>query len=107
MWNFNLLNHILHCINHLFIGTAWGCIVVAECNSLRPITVFRPFEGKISQILSFKTMDKKRMTMVTVGQGYRSLISRYTDCPIDTIEDEDMRHNMYALLWRSENWSAA
>lgn len=38
------------CKNQLYIGTTWGCIVVAECNSLRPITVFRPFEGKVSQV---------------------------------------------------------
>ncbi|KAL7304930.1 hypothetical protein TKK_0002728 [Trichogramma kaykai] len=93
--------------NLLYIGTTWGCIVVAECDSLRPITVFRPFEGKVSQILSFKSADRKKLIMTTVGQGYRSLISRYTDYPIDSLEAEDMTHNMYALLWRSENWSAA
>lgn len=38
------------CMSQLYIGTTWGCIVVAECNSLRPITVFRPFEGKVSQV---------------------------------------------------------
>ncbi|XP_003425729.1 leucine-rich repeat serine/threonine-protein kinase 1 [Nasonia vitripennis] len=95
------------CMNQLYIGTTWGCIVVAECNSLRPITVFRPFEGKVSQIISFKSPDKKKQIMTTVGQGYRSLISRYTDFPIDCLEAEDLQHNMYTLLWRSEHWSAA
>lgn len=47
------------------------------------------------------------MIMTTVGQGYRSLISRYTDFPVDCLEAEDLRHNMYTLLWRSEHWSAA
>ncbi|XP_024943937.1 leucine-rich repeat serine/threonine-protein kinase 1 isoform X2 [Cephus cinctus] len=95
------------CMNQLYIGTTWGCIVVAECNSLRPITVFRPFEGKVCQIISFKSADKKKLILATVGQGYRSLISRYTDLRIDSLEDEDLRHNMYTLLWRSEHWSAA
>ncbi|KAJ8679026.1 hypothetical protein QAD02_014813 [Eretmocerus hayati] len=95
------------CMNQLYIGTTWGCIVVTECNSLRPITVFRPFEGKVSQILSFKSPDKKKLIMTTVGQGYRSLIARYTDSPVDCLEAEDLKHNMYMLLWRSENWSAA
>ncbi|KAG7189414.1 hypothetical protein KM043_017118 [Ampulex compressa] len=94
------------CTNQLYIGTTWGCIVVAECNSLRPITVFRPFEGKVCQIISFKSNDKK-LVLATVGQGYRSLISRYTDFPIDSLEVEDLKHSMYTLLWRSEHWSAA
>ncbi|XP_046483953.1 leucine-rich repeat serine/threonine-protein kinase 1 [Neodiprion pinetum] len=94
-------------MNQLYIGTTWGCIVVAECNSLRPITVFRPFEGKVCQIVSFKSIDKKRVVLATVGQGYRSLISRYTDYPVHSTEDEDLRHNMYTLLWRAEHWSAA
>ncbi|XP_033223116.1 leucine-rich repeat serine/threonine-protein kinase 1 [Belonocnema kinseyi] len=95
------------CMNQLYIGTTWGCIAVAECNSLRPITVFRPFEGEVCQIVSFKSTNKKRIVLATVGQGYRSLISRYTDSPVDSLEAEDLRHNMYSLLWRSEHWSAA
>lgn len=95
------------CRNQLYIGTTWGCIVVAECNSLRPITVFRPFEGKVCQIISFKSTDEKKLVLATVGQGYRSLISRYTDFLIDSLDAEDLKHSMYALLWRSEHWSAA
>ncbi|KAI4476963.1 hypothetical protein M0804_013143 [Polistes exclamans] len=94
-------------MNQLYIGTTWGCIVVAECNTLRPITVFRPFEGKVCQIISFKSTDKKKLILVTVGQGYRSLISRFTDFPLNGTEVEDLKHNMYTLLWRSEHWSAA
>ncbi|XP_058798844.1 leucine-rich repeat serine/threonine-protein kinase 1 [Phymastichus coffea] len=95
------------CANQLYIGTTWGCIVIAECNSLRPITVFRPFEGKVSQIIAFKAPDRKTLILITVGQGYRSLITRYTDYPVDSIEAEELKHNMYTLLWRSEHWSAA
>lgn len=95
------------CLNQLYIGTTWGCIAVAECNSLRPITVFRPFEGKVCQIVALKSSDKKKLSLATVGQGYRSLISRYTDYPVDCLVAEDLKHNMYTLLWRSEHWSAA
>ncbi|KAH0560147.1 leucine-rich repeat serine/threonine-protein kinase 1 [Cotesia glomerata] len=95
------------CSNQLYIGTTWGCIAVAECNSLRPITVFRPFEGKVCQIVALKSNDKKKLFLATVGQGYRSLISRYTDYPLDCLLAEDLKHNMYTLLWRSEHWSAA
>ncbi|XP_012258936.2 leucine-rich repeat serine/threonine-protein kinase 1 [Athalia rosae] len=94
-------------MNQLYIGTTWGCIAVAECNSLRPITVFRPFEGKVCQIVSFKSSDKKKSVLATVGQGYRSLISRYTDYPTNCTDEEDLKHNMYTLLWRAEHWSAA
>lgn len=93
-------------MNHLYIGTTWGCIAVAECSSLRPVTVFRPFEGKVCQIISFKSSEKKKL-LATVGQGYRSVISRYTDFPIHNLEAEELSHNMYMLLWKSECWSAA
>ncbi|KYN26991.1 Leucine-rich repeat serine/threonine-protein kinase 1, partial [Trachymyrmex cornetzi] len=91
----------------LYIGTTWGCIVVAECSTLRPVTVFRPFEGKVCQIVSLKSTDKRKTVLATVGQGYRSLIARYTDFPLKSLENEELRHGMYTLLWRSENWSAA
>ncbi|XP_017885653.1 leucine-rich repeat serine/threonine-protein kinase 1 [Ceratina calcarata] len=94
------------CRNQLYIGTTWGCIVVAECASLRPITVFRPFEGKVCQIIAFKSKDEKRPVLATVGQGYRSLISRYTDFPVQG-DVEELKHSTYVLLWRSEHWSAA
>ncbi|KYM96488.1 Leucine-rich repeat serine/threonine-protein kinase 1 [Cyphomyrmex costatus] len=90
----------------LYIGTTWGCIVVAECGTLRPVTVFRPFEGKVCQIVSLKSTDKRKTVLATVGQGYRSLITRYTDFSLKSLENEELRHGMYTLLWRSENWSA-
>lgn len=35
---------------HLYVGTSWGCIVVIETDSLRPITIFRPFEEEVFTI---------------------------------------------------------
>jgi hypothetical protein len=33
--------------NELYIGTTWGCLIIVEKASLRPITVFRPFEEDV------------------------------------------------------------
>jgi len=84
----------------LYIGTTWGCIVVAERSTMRPITVFRPFEEEVQAIvpwhhhtadISSATSDDTAGTpagahkkqscplIATVGRGYRSLIARYTD----------------------------
>lgn len=32
----------------LYIGTTWGCLIIAEVNTLRPIAVFRPYENEVS-----------------------------------------------------------
>lgn len=33
--------------DEIYIGTQWGCIIVAEMESLRPITIFRPYEEQV------------------------------------------------------------
>jgi len=33
--------------NELYIGTTWGCLIIVEKTTLRPITVFRPFEEDV------------------------------------------------------------
>lgn len=33
--------------NELYIGTTWGCLIIVEKATLRPITVFRPFEEDV------------------------------------------------------------
>ena len=35
----------------MYVGTTWGCIVVAEAESMRPITVFRPYEDEVRAIV--------------------------------------------------------
>jgi hypothetical protein len=37
--------------NELYIGTTWGCLIIVEKATLRPITVFRPFEEDVSEIV--------------------------------------------------------
>lgn len=31
----------------LYIGTSWGCLIIVECDTLTPVTVFRPFEEEV------------------------------------------------------------
>ena len=87
----------------LYIGTSWGCLIVAEAIAMRPITVFRPFSEEIQAIVAIKeplpvdlaTTPKKKSSanqseehsarsegnplIVTIGKGYRSLIGRYVN----------------------------
>ncbi|XP_065205497.1 uncharacterized protein LOC135835253 isoform X2 [Planococcus citri] len=63
--------------NEIYIGTTWGCIVVAERESMRPITVFRPFQEEVCSILALPVKVDGRTCLATVGRGYRSLINRY------------------------------
>ncbi|ETN67521.1 Leucine-rich repeat kinase [Anopheles darlingi] len=70
----------------LYIGTTWGCIIVAERATLRPTTVFRPYEEDIRCIIPIRSGSPlaaggsgQPPLVVTVGRGYRSLIERYTD----------------------------
>lgn len=34
----------------LYVGTSWGCIVVVEFDTLRPVTIFRPYEDEVSGV---------------------------------------------------------
>lgn len=105
--------------NVLYIGTTWGCVIIAEKQTLRPITVFRPFEDEIKCIIPLppSNLDQGPM-VVTIGRGYRSLIDRYTDVISSHTGSTPMNEKrpkkeamkdrsgfMHALLWRADNWS--
>jgi len=60
----------------LYIGTTWGCVVVVEASSLRPITVFRPYEDEVRLILPLTEGDRSPL-IATIGKGYRNLLRRY------------------------------
>ncbi|XP_014247457.1 leucine-rich repeat serine/threonine-protein kinase 1 [Cimex lectularius] len=81
----------------LYIGTTWGCMVVAETWSLRPITVFRPYEGELNAIVALPA--SKPPTIATFGRGYRSLITRYKEVPGNI----DIQHT-YPILWSTDDW---
>lgn len=113
----------------LYIGTTWGCIIIAELVSLRPITIFRPFEEEVRSIVPLVAVQRNPTVktecsyIATVGRGYRSLITRYTDSPyyatpsallqspgnlsgsMSPSPTAEIRvNNIYALLWRAEHW---
>ena len=74
----------------LYIGTCWGCLVVAETTGLRPVTVFRPYRycqclfiatpfhyhlnsEEIEALVSLAPRDGPQC-LVSIGRGYRNLI---------------------------------
>ena len=89
----------------VYIGTCWGCLVVAEAVSLAPITIFRPFSAEIKSLASFSPTQASHC-MVSLGRGYRNLIQRYCTnnrtSEEENIEEESNR--MFALLWRTDSW---
>ncbi|CAG2165886.1 unnamed protein product [Oppiella nova] len=77
----------------LYVGTTWGCIIIVEGKTMRPITVFRPYEEEVKAIIKFKPLkssqcktssnefldDKTRdkEMIATIGKGYRCLLNRF------------------------------
>ncbi|XP_068156290.1 LOW QUALITY PROTEIN: leucine-rich repeat serine/threonine-protein kinase 1 [Drosophila tropicalis] len=104
----------------LYIGTTWGCLIVAELQTLRPISVFRPYENEIKAIVTVP--NGSGSLIATIGRRYRSLISRYVDmaetsgqcsstvstpthCAAKTLPPTDVDNNIHCLLWRAKHWT--
>jgi len=93
----------------LYIGTTWGCVVVVEASSLRPITVFRPYEDEVRLILPLTDGDRSPL-IATIGKGYRNLLRRYgswsnlAKCS-SSANVPEREQNMQVLLWRAGQWS--
>nr|XP_037280613.1 leucine-rich repeat serine/threonine-protein kinase 1-like [Rhipicephalus microplus] len=77
----------------LYVGTAWGCLVVAEATALRPLTVFRPFEEPVDAVLSLGER------VAALGRGYRSLLARFLPSAITGEASQ-----LCALLWCTDGW---
>ncbi|XP_050296551.1 leucine-rich repeat serine/threonine-protein kinase 1 isoform X5 [Anthonomus grandis grandis] len=109
--------------DELYIGTTWGCIIIAEKSTLRPITIFRPYEEEVKLIVPLvlpKNMNESNENtplIASIGRGYRNLLSRYTDVPmplrvpvVSSIPSNYTAYinqpNMFILLWRAEHWNA-
>lgn len=91
---------------NVYVGTSWGCLIVAENSTLTPITVFRPYEEEVQYISMIPADDGKLMAIATIGKGYRSLINRYTDADAPTRETKEKKHHqMHCILWRAEHWT--
>ena len=89
----------------MYIGTSWGCLIVTEAATLRPITVFRPFSQELQAIVTVSQADDSANSsplVVTLGKGYRNLIGRYVAG--DTKKDDSDSGTVYALLWRPDDW---
>ncbi|XP_060525729.1 leucine-rich repeat serine/threonine-protein kinase 1 isoform X2 [Cylas formicarius] len=106
----------------LYIGTTWGCVIIAEKSSLRPITIFRPYEEEVKVIVplavpkSVNGSHDNTSLIATIGRGYRNLLSRYADVPmnlktpvaspISSGSPFISKPNMFVLLWRAKHWNA-
>lgn len=112
----------------LYIGTNLGCIIIVEARTLRPIIVFRPFEGEIKAILSFKRItsnDEQQQLdnqqsiqqeqqgiqlsdhqandhhlMAAIGKGYRSLLTRY----FKVNKRKSHENGIQATIWSTQSW---
>ena len=96
----------------LYIGTTWGCLVVVEASSLRPITVFRPYEDEVRLILPLSSHgdEDKSPLVATIGKGYRNLLHRYGSWPhlnknASTSHGAERQRHMQVLLWRAGHWN--
>ncbi|XP_062127004.1 LOW QUALITY PROTEIN: leucine-rich repeat serine/threonine-protein kinase 1 [Drosophila sulfurigaster albostrigata] len=105
----------------LYIGTTWGCLIVAELQTLRPISVFRPYENEIKAIITMRNAGVP--LIATLGRRYRSLISRYVDTAESTsrsagsvvstpthgaaksVPPADVDNHIHCLLWRAKHWT--
>ncbi|XP_050423466.1 leucine-rich repeat serine/threonine-protein kinase 1 [Adelges cooleyi] len=85
--------------DELYLGTAWGCIVVVEQETARPITVFRPYEQEVKCI----TAASEGNTVISIGNGYRSLLKRYLSHCNDMA---DVMGTTFAIMWSTRNWSS-
>ena len=114
----------------LYIGTSWGCLIIAEAYSMRPITVFRPYSEEVQAIIpvtepfvtpvtdpnkspsrfsNSSSVDRvdERSLIVTLGKGYRRLLERYVvnkRSPVDEDEENEDSRTTFALLWRPDSW---
>ncbi|XP_064112289.1 leucine-rich repeat serine/threonine-protein kinase 1-like isoform X1 [Macrobrachium nipponense] len=116
------------CGGEVYVGTTWGCVVVAEAESMRPITVFRPYEDEVRAIVPLPSpsvitdrdenvadasdgdQDSDCYTntptplLATIGKGYRNLLGRYSPMPRSAQPEPAVQRAMYCLLWRAHHW---
>ncbi|KAK6640323.1 hypothetical protein RUM44_012009 [Polyplax serrata] len=90
----------------VYVGTAWGCVIVAERTCLYPLMVFRPFEEEVKFILPLIVCNEvkgKRTEIVLGGKGYRSLSNRNTDMvltPNQYSPTHQKKLRVHMLLWK-------
>lgn len=116
--------------DELYIGTTLGSLIIVEGSTMRPITVFRPFEEEIRLIIPvdpkklvhfsnnlnvFESSDtnygrvwmKNKKFIITIGKGFRSLLDRYLN-PLHDANTSLVTHSgLYCVMWSPGNWNLA
>ncbi|XP_060809328.1 leucine-rich repeat serine/threonine-protein kinase 1 [Amyelois transitella] len=86
----------------LYVGTAWGCVIVADHSTLRPLTVFRPYEEEVRAIIPLPSHRAASTDMLaTIGIGYRPLLQRFAP---QQNNQTNTHAGFYCLLWRAQHW---
>ncbi len=97
---------------YLYVGTSWGCLVVAEATTMRQLSVIRSHSDNspyiktllplVPQSSTQEVGDEKEAGLLTVGRGYRDLISQH----IKMADNKKISQNasMYLLSWHSADW---
>ena len=103
--------------SELYLGTAWGCVVVAAAATMLPITVFRPHEEEVRAIVPLlppaptaagdaeSESESPGGGLVTLGRGYRSLVGRFCSAASTAPYELAARRSVYALLWQPHRWA--
>ena len=106
-------------VQKLYVRIPWECLIITEAETMRPITVFRPYLDEVQNIVAIKDLtiwprifkrtpeemenSENNSFIVTLGKGYRGLIERY----VNVSNDEEIEHDssmIYALLWKPDEW---
>lgn len=106
----SVLSSLVYLNNQLFVGTSHGCFMVVEADSLKPMTVFRPYESDIRILVP--TIAKERNTydeqdaryLVTIGSGYRDLMKRYISS-MESLEFNPESEVSVAILWSADYYN--
>ncbi|XP_074646294.1 leucine-rich repeat serine/threonine-protein kinase 1-like [Tubulanus polymorphus] len=107
--------------NEVYIGTTWGCIIIADKNTMRPITTIRCHsrcENYVNSILSIPIIDvipkqngstaeevnyHAKEAILTVGRGYRNLM-RLTKAFPREMQMPKYKSDIFVLTFFSEDW---
>ncbi|XP_061728412.1 uncharacterized protein LOC133533445 [Cydia pomonella] len=87
----------------LYVGTAWGVLLVCAAASLRPLAVFRPYEQSVTSIVPlYPHRGSQAAMLATLGTGYRPLLHRYA--PQQPNTSNNSYSGPHCLLWRAGHW---
>ncbi|XP_033120529.1 leucine-rich repeat serine/threonine-protein kinase 1-like isoform X2 [Anneissia japonica] len=109
---------------HLYIGTVWGRLIIADSLSLSPITTVQCHRGPIKSILPIRSTQQQtqeevrddcdqsemdifempsKTSLVTIGKGFHNLIAGYPECP-SGVKVHDSSQAYYILTWNADSW---